>query len=101
MKLATRLILVAVVVAAAFAYSAYRKSDQSNEVRQSAYARYADLGEARRVRQAVDRYHDECFDACYRSGGRRRAASFDESRYFQMMDERVMRSDLIEPVGHR
>jgi hypothetical protein len=61
----------------------------SRQVRQSAYKRYATLGESKAIRQIVDRNHKEVFEQCYRPGARRRKAEFDVEKYARLMDAKV------------
>jgi hypothetical protein len=61
----------------------------SRQVRQSAYKRYATLGESETIRQIVDRNHKEVFEQCYRPGARRRKAEFDVEKYARLMDAKV------------
>lgn len=67
-----------------------QRDSASDEVRQAAYERYADLGTPQQVRAAVNRHHEECFRAHYRLGGRRTSPKFDVEGYVAAMDRRVL-----------
>jgi hypothetical protein len=82
-KLLGALGLVGLIFAARFGW----KWKESRDARKLMYERYADLGEPDEVKAAVDRHHDELFDASYTM--RRRKDEFDAERYVREMDRRV------------
>jgi hypothetical protein len=62
-----------------------------HDLRKAAYHRYSELGEPEKVKEAVDRNHDEVFEQCYMDGMPHRTKYFDVRKYARLMDQRVQK----------
>jgi hypothetical protein len=88
------LLIGLVLIGAVFGYKYWNKSSTSDEVKQDVLKAFSAFEDQKLIRSLVDKHHDECFDACYTMGGRRRSAKFDSDQYIQMMSQRI-RTDLL------
>jgi len=86
-----------VILAIIFAIRFLQRDSTSDEVREAAYGRYAEFGDEKAVRAAVDRYHDKCFKANYRLGGRRTRSTFDVRGYAADMDRLMLADPTLDP----
>lgn len=85
--------LAIVAVLATFLFKFMDKADASNESRQAMYDRYEinfTSASKQRIKQLVDRYHDQCFSKSFTIGGRRQSNKFDIKKYAIMMDELIV-----------
>lgn len=81
-------LMIAPGLAVAAAIGSSMAAEESREIREEAYQRYAGRGDAKLVRDAVDRFHARCYDAAHQRIIKRRI--FFKSRYFELMDERIL-----------
>lgn len=79
--------MIAPGLTVAIAIAFFMKGEESKKTRTEAYQRYASRADAKTVKEAVDRYHDECFDDAHVRILRKK--HFSKTRYFELMDERM------------
>jgi len=95
MKFVSRLIPIAIVVAAVVGWKLYNKSKASDQVRQQGrilVEAFPDYSENKDYYDsAFDRLHGQAFDHSYNMGGRHTSASFDEDKYLAVLIALVQR----------
>jgi len=79
--------MIAPGLTVAIAIALAMRGQMSKETREEAYQRYASRADAKTVKEAVDRNHDECFEDAHVRIIRKR--HFSKTRYFELMDERM------------
>jgi hypothetical protein len=77
---------IAIGIALVVGYMQYSKRSNANEIRQRATSLCAGDKECL---EAVDAHFEGCFDANYRPGGRRRAASFNTAGFSQCVNQKA------------